>query len=105
MIYSPRLRAVLDMAVVVGALATIPLTVLQERGARSAALDIMDWAVWSIFAIELLVLEEHHRIVGPESGAEQSAGVFGVRGINHAEAGKVRKRHFARLAVINGATG
>ena len=54
MIYSPRFRALLDAAVVGGALATIPLTVLQERGARSAALDLMDWAVWAVFAIEFL---------------------------------------------------
>jgi voltage-gated potassium channel len=47
---------VFDVAVVVGALGTIPLTVLQERGARSAALDLMDWAVWAIFAIEFLFL-------------------------------------------------
>jgi voltage-gated potassium channel len=56
MIYSQRLRSVLDMAVVVGALATIPLTVLQEHGASSRALDALDWGVWGIFAIELLLL-------------------------------------------------
>jgi voltage-gated potassium channel len=49
---NPRLRAALDVAVVLGALATIPLTVLQERGAKSHALDAMDWAVWGVFAIE-----------------------------------------------------
>jgi len=52
----PRARTAIDAAVVLGALTTIPLTVLQERGARSQALDSLDWAVWSVFAIEFLFL-------------------------------------------------
>jgi voltage-gated potassium channel len=55
MIYSSRLRTALDAAVVVGALATIPLTVLQEQGIRSWALDTTDWVVWAIFAVEFLL--------------------------------------------------
>jgi voltage-gated potassium channel len=39
-----------------GALATIPLTVLQEQGTTSRALDVLDWAVWGIFAVEFLLL-------------------------------------------------
>jgi voltage-gated potassium channel len=53
---TPRLRAALDFALVLGALATIPLTVLQEHGNRSRVLDTMDWAVWAIFAIEFLFI-------------------------------------------------
>jgi voltage-gated potassium channel len=52
----PRARSAVEGAVVLGALATIPLTVLQERGARSLALDSLDWAVWSVFAIEFLIM-------------------------------------------------
>ena len=37
-----------------GALATIPLTILQEQGARSVTLEAIDWAVWVIFATEFL---------------------------------------------------
>jgi voltage-gated potassium channel len=52
----PRFRAALDFAIIVGSLATIPLTVLQEQGARSPALNTLDWAVWSVFAIEFLFI-------------------------------------------------
>jgi voltage-gated potassium channel len=55
-ILHPRLRVAMDAAVVLGALATIPLTVLQERGVRSAALDYLDWVVWAVFAIEFLFI-------------------------------------------------
>jgi voltage-gated potassium channel len=51
-----RFRGALDVAIVLGALTTIPLTVLQEHGTRSPALNTMDWAVWSIFAIEFLFI-------------------------------------------------
>jgi voltage-gated potassium channel len=50
----PRIRTTLDFAVVLGALATIPLTVLQEHGTTSQALGALDWAIWSVFAIEFL---------------------------------------------------
>ncbi len=51
-----RLRVILDWAVLTGAFATIPLTVLQERGDRSHALDSLDWLVWGVFAIEFLFI-------------------------------------------------
>jgi voltage-gated potassium channel len=51
-----RRRAALDLAVVLGALATIPLTVLQEHGAGSSETAVAEWAVWAIFALEFLVL-------------------------------------------------
>jgi voltage-gated potassium channel len=56
MISDSRRQTVLDFAVVFGALATIPLTVLQEQGVKSWALLTMDWAVWGIFALEFLLL-------------------------------------------------
>jgi voltage-gated potassium channel len=54
MFLHPRVRAAMDSAVVLGALATIPLTVLQERGASSRALDALDWTVWAVFVVEFL---------------------------------------------------
>jgi hypothetical protein len=46
MISDSRRQTVLDFAVVIGALATIPITVLQEQGVNSWALLTMDWAIW-----------------------------------------------------------
>lgn len=36
------------------ALATIPLTVLQERGVKSPGLAATEWVVWAIFSVEFL---------------------------------------------------
>jgi voltage-gated potassium channel len=55
MTWEPRVRAVSDWTLVLAALATIPLIVLQEQGAKSRALDTVDWAGWSIFALEFLL--------------------------------------------------
>ena len=51
-----QLRRALDVAAIMGALATIPLTVLQEHGVKSSALETLDWAIWGVFAIEFLFL-------------------------------------------------
>jgi voltage-gated potassium channel len=51
-----RLRAASDAAILLGALATIPITILQEQGARSGSLTFADWLVWGIFALEFLLL-------------------------------------------------
>ncbi len=48
-------QSILDVAVVMAALATIPLTVLQEHGVSSSALGPAEWVVWGIFALEFLV--------------------------------------------------
>jgi voltage-gated potassium channel len=69
----PRFRTALDVAIVLGALATIPLTVLQEHGTRSPALNTMDWAVWSVFAIEFLfivALGPRIQILKPSTAAD-----------------------------------
>jgi voltage-gated potassium channel len=55
MIWGPRVRALSDWTLILAALATIPLIVLQEQGAKSRALDTMDWVLWGVFALEFLV--------------------------------------------------
>jgi voltage-gated potassium channel len=52
----PRARVVVEAAVVLGALATIPLIVLQERGLDSRILDAVDWTVWVVFIIDFLFI-------------------------------------------------
>lgn len=52
----PRQKVALDIAIVMGALATIPLTVLQERGVTSVALTASEWVVWGIFTFEFLIV-------------------------------------------------
>jgi voltage-gated potassium channel len=47
-----RLRQALSAAVLVGALATIPLTVLLEESPTEGWIRVADWIVWSIFPIE-----------------------------------------------------
>lgn len=46
----------LEAAVVAAALATIPLTVVQERGASGPLVVACDWMVWSVFVVEYLAL-------------------------------------------------
>ena len=46
----------LEIAVVAGALVTIPLTVLLERKVVPAWVQIADWIVWSVFLFEYLVM-------------------------------------------------
>jgi hypothetical protein len=49
-------RNALETAVVIGAVATIPLTVLQEQGVVSPVLTVIDWVVWGVFVAEFLYL-------------------------------------------------
>lgn len=51
-----KLERILEIVVIAAALATIPLTVAQERGAGGWAVVAGDWAVWSVFTIEYLVM-------------------------------------------------
>jgi voltage-gated potassium channel len=51
-----QFRGALDLAVILGALATIPLTVLHEHGAKSSELAAAEWAVWGIFTLEFLAV-------------------------------------------------
>lgn len=48
-----RAQTILEGLVILAALATIPLTILQERGASSPLITTLDWVVWSIFLVEL----------------------------------------------------
>jgi voltage-gated potassium channel len=51
---SPLSKA-LDVAVIVGALTTIPLTMLEEHGAAQPMLAVFEWLVWGIFTLEFAV--------------------------------------------------
>jgi voltage-gated potassium channel len=53
---NPRVRIALDSAVILGALATIPIAVLQDHGSRSQSLAALDWVVWAVFLIEFLFI-------------------------------------------------
>jgi len=46
---------VLDLAVVAGALATLPLTFFLEEGFRGTWLQVADWTIWIVFLLELLL--------------------------------------------------
>ena len=54
-------------------------------------------------AIQPLVLEEKHRIIGANRGAQQAAGIQRIRWHDDAQAWDVRELHLAALAVIDGA--
>ena len=56
-------------------------------------------------AIEPLVLEEEHRIVAADGGAQQAARVLRVGRKDHVHAGGVGEDAFAALGVIDGAAG
>lgn len=47
-------EAALDIAVIVGAFATIPITLLLEQGSHGLWIQTLDWAIWGIFLVELL---------------------------------------------------
>jgi voltage-gated potassium channel len=49
---SNRLARILDTAALVGALATIPLTVLGEENPTTSWVRVADWVVWAIFLLE-----------------------------------------------------
>lgn len=51
-----RLERMLEIAVVIAALATIPLTIALERGTRPPWVVVADWVVWSVFLIEYVAL-------------------------------------------------
>ena len=56
-------------------------------------------------AVEMLVLEEHHRIVAANGGAQQAGDVERGGRHDHAQAGTMREDRFAALAVIDAAAG
>src|SRR5579863_10480438 len=56
-------------------------------------------------AIEMLVLEEQHRIIGANGSAEQTAHVQSRGRHYHSQPGDMREGDFSTLAVINRAAG
>lgn len=50
-----RLDRVLEIAVVLAALVTVPLTVASERGNRSLLIVVGDWTVWAVFFAEYTI--------------------------------------------------
>ena len=53
---NPRIENALNAAVILAAVATIPLVVLQERGASGAFTTTADWCVWVVFLVEYVVM-------------------------------------------------
>lgn len=56
MVPSPRARAarVIEIAAVIGAFATIPLTIWLEEGGSQPWLQVIDWTIWGIFLAEFI---------------------------------------------------
>lgn len=50
-----RFGRILNLAVLVGTFATIPIVILQERGVRAPWLTAADWTVWVIFLAEYAI--------------------------------------------------
>src|ERR1044071_2846376 len=53
---SDRHIRVLEAVVLVGALATIPLTLLGEENPQAKWIQSADWVVWAVFLLEYLVM-------------------------------------------------
>lgn len=47
---------ILDVALVIAAVATIPLAIAQAGGRTDAWLEAADWAVWAVFAVQFSVM-------------------------------------------------
>jgi voltage-gated potassium channel len=52
---SNRLVRILDTAVLIGALATIPLIVFAEESPAASWVQVADWAIWSVFLLEYTI--------------------------------------------------
>jgi voltage-gated potassium channel len=53
--FHSRLRRFTEPAVLLAALATIPLTIAEQQGS-SRILSVADWAIWAVFAVELVAM-------------------------------------------------
>lgn len=51
-----RLQATLEALVIMAAIATIPVTIMQLRGTAERDMVIADWAIWAVFTFEYVVL-------------------------------------------------
>ena len=50
-----KVQRFLEISVVVAAVATVPIIALQHSGQTSIAIVAVDWLLWAIFAVDLLV--------------------------------------------------
>ncbi len=55
-ICSPPFKPPLDITVIVAALATIPLTIVQESGVDGLWVTALDWTVWAVFLVEFVFM-------------------------------------------------
>src|SRR5438094_283837 len=53
---SKQLERWLEALVVIAAVITIPVVVLQEQGIDEVAVSIADWAIWIVFTVDFIVL-------------------------------------------------
>ena len=51
-----RIEKKLEIATLIAAIATVPLTILQTQGNDSGWVWVADWAIWSVFALEYTIL-------------------------------------------------
>lgn len=51
-----RIRLVLDIAVIIAAIATVPLIIAQQQGMTEWWINALDWMIWAVFLIEYVVL-------------------------------------------------
>ncbi len=67
---STKLQRFLDGSVILAAVATVPIIVLQTSGRTSPAIVTIDWVIWAIFAIDLTAgvaggrRPRFHRVLG-----------------------------------------
>jgi voltage-gated potassium channel len=63
-----RLAGILEIATVVAALITVPLTIAQIRGATGPFVDVLDWGIWLVFladfTVALAVADDRWRAAG-----------------------------------------
>lgn len=52
----PLVERRLEIAAIIAALVSVPITIMQEEGADLTYIAIADWIVWSVFALEFTVL-------------------------------------------------
>lgn len=50
-----RFQRLLDISVIVAAVATVPIIVLQTSGQTSPSVVAIDWVLWAVFAVDLVV--------------------------------------------------
>ena len=59
---TPKAERLLDVSVIVAAVVTAPIIVLQISGHTSVAIVAIDWTLWAVFAFDLVVGISYRRI-------------------------------------------